>query len=155
MWKGDRDQPDWTQPFQYLPARHPKKPTSSRWIDEGWLADVRKTPADSIMEAVNKAWADKKIAPLVDPKAALLDGAKVAVCRDRNADYGNPADNFGRTVDLINAVLKDKLKAPITSAEFALMMIQVKVARLMHEPMKTDSWTDIAGYAACGSEVAQ
>jgi hypothetical protein len=30
----------------------------------------------------------------------------------------------------------------------------LKVARLMHTPGHVDSWVDIAGYAACGADVA-
>ena len=29
-----------------------------------------------------------------------------------------------------------------------------KMARLRHDPAHTDSWVDVAGYAACGAEVA-
>ena len=35
----------------------------------------------------------------------------------------------------------------------AAMLILVKVARLSSSPWHRDNWVDIAGYAACGSEV--
>jgi hypothetical protein len=35
-----------------------------------------------------------------------------------------------------------------------MMMILLKMARLQHRPDFYDSWLDIAGYAACGYDVA-
>jgi hypothetical protein len=32
-------------------------------------------------------------------------------------------------------------------------MVGVKIARLVNDPSKADSWVDIAGYAALGSEM--
>ena len=36
----------------------------------------------------------------------------------------------------------------------AIVMIQVKIARLQESPDHVDSWTDIAGYAALGAQLA-
>ena len=36
----------------------------------------------------------------------------------------------------------------------ALMMALLKVARLIKSPEHLDSWVDLAGYAACGGEIA-
>lgn len=91
----------------------------------------------------------------MDPKAQLLDDAKAAVTHERNTDYGNPVDNFKRTAKLIEAVLADKLKdgATIAPHDVATIMVCVKLARLMHDPHKRDSWVDIAGWSACGWDV--
>jgi hypothetical protein len=44
----------------------------------------------------------------------------------------------------------------ITSAstDVAVMLALLKVARIKQNPNHTDNWIDIAGYAACGGEIA-
>ena len=86
---------------------------------------------------------------------AVLDGAAKAVS-DRENRYGGPSANFGRAAALANVILKDKLKsdAEISAADWVLLMIALKTARLMNEPDHTDSQVDLAGYASLLSEVA-
>ena len=42
----------------------------------------------------------------------------------------------------------------VTPEQVALCMTCLKVARLMETPAHEDSWVDIAGYGACGAEIA-
>jgi hypothetical protein len=73
-------------------------------------------------------------------------------------DYAPPEKNFERIAAIANVVLGDKLKSdcPVSSTDIALLMIAVKIARLVADPQHHDGdgWVDIAGYAACGGEVA-
>lgn len=65
---------------------------------------------------------------------------------DRNKDYGHPYDDCSRTASMINAMLGDKLKAPLLPSEAALIMCLVKISRQVHKP-KRDNMVDLAGYA--------
>ena len=74
----------------------------------------------------------------------------------REKMYGKSYDNFQKAADLINAVLKDKLKDEhfISSTDVIFIMLQIKIARLINDPTHTDSQIDVAGYASLLSEVA-
>lgn len=96
-------------------------------------------------------------------KAELLDAAKAAVA-DRGLNYGRPEDNFRRIAVLWNAHIANRrgdgyggdttVALPrLDAADVAMMMVLMKVARLENAPGHLDSWTDIAGYAACGAEM--
>lgn len=79
-----------------------------------------------------------------------LETAVGIVCGERDEQYGNPEDNFA-TIAALWSVYLDQ---PISSSEVAAMMVLLKLARLRGNPKHADSWVDIAGYAACGAEVA-
>ncbi|MBQ1792587.1 MAG: hypothetical protein II008_20625 [Oscillospiraceae bacterium] len=81
----------------------------------------------------------------------LLEKAISIVCEDRNQQYGGPEDTFKDIARLWAAYLDDQ----IGPEDVAIMMILMKVARLKASSYQSsDSWVDIAGYAACGSEIA-
>lgn len=85
----------------------------------------------------------------------VLHRARQAVA-DRGLNYGKPEDNFARiaarwTVHLHNCGLLSA-DQKLDAQNVALMMIDLKIARLENQHHE-DSWVDIAGYAACGSEV--
>ena len=79
-----------------------------------------------------------------------LDAAAKAVLTDRAREYGRPEDCFG----LIAALWSRYTERDISSADVAVMMILLKIARIEGNPRHADSWVDIAGYAACGAECA-
>lgn len=79
----------------------------------------------------------------------LLDMCKEIVTKHRQSSYGTPENNFAR----IAAYWATYLEMPISSGDVAIMMILLKVARMQHKLDNTDTWIDIAGYAACGCEV--
>lgn len=87
-------------------------------------------------------------------RGQILEEAKKIVCTDRNAQYGEPEDNFRRVADLWTAYLGPEAPRALTPADVANMMILFKVAR-SYANSKTDTWVDIAGYAACGGEIAE
>lgn len=88
-------------------------------------------------------------------RGELLDKAKAVTNGDREEHYGSPEDNFATIADLWETYLGRRKSAAITITpdDVAVMMILLKVARLAWDNTHEDSWVDIAGYAACGSEI--
>ena len=81
----------------------------------------------------------------------LLEKAAAIVCEDRNQQYGGPEDNFARIANLWTAYM-GKI---VTPTDVACMLALLKVARIHATNGKSaDSWVDLAGYAACGAEIA-
>jgi len=83
----------------------------------------------------------------------LLENAIGLIHGQRADDYGNAKENFQRMADLVNPILRNSW-GNLTAQDMALVMIQVKVARLVESPDHEDSWTDIAGYAALGGSLS-
>lgn len=81
----------------------------------------------------------------------LLQQALSAVA-ERPTAYGSPENNFSRIASLWSSYRGEGHN--FTTADVAAMMALVKVARLAQSPAHLDSWVDLAGYAACGAEVA-
>jgi len=101
-------------------------------------------------------WVDDPAPAEPITKRALLEKAIDAVA-DRGLNYGKPEDNFQRIANLWNAHLENRgLRSEwaLTAVDVANMMALMKIARLEHQPNHQDSWTDLAGYAACGAEIA-
>lgn len=88
------------------------------------------------------------------PRASVLAEASELVHGERNANYGTPTENFERTAALWNAQLGHKLVEgqAFTPQDVAMLMVQLKMARLVTSPGKRDHYVDAAGYLACGWE---
>lgn len=88
----------------------------------------------------------------------VLELASQAVLQDRAAAYGTVENNFKNIATLwgtwldIQPVDREEGIGPV---DVAAMMILLKLARLANNKTHLDSWVDIAGYAACGAEVAE
>ena len=87
-------------------------------------------------------------------RAELLERALAAVNKRPKA-YGPPEQNFERIARLWTDHLLNRYRETVVLdlVDVACMMILMKVARIEETPDHVDSWTDIAGYAACGAEV--
>lgn len=83
-------------------------------------------------------------------RSTILSTANTAVTADRQATHGKPENTFG----LIAAYWSAHLDQPISAADVAVMMGLLKIARIKTTPDHTDNWIDLAGYAACGGELA-
>ena len=88
----------------------------------------------------------------------ILKRASDAVM-DRGASYGEPEDNFARiaarwNAHLHNIGIPEGRKVDLTPTDVAIMMADMKLARLENDDKHEDSWVDLAGYAACGAEVS-
>lgn len=87
-------------------------------------------------------------------RAAVLDEAKQAVCSDRNEEYGEPIDNFGRWAGACNALgYQGPGGRPLKPHDLAVIMGLGKLSRSVQSPDKQDTWVDLAGYAAVGYEL--
>lgn len=93
----------------------------------------------------------KNINPAAPLKPSLLSEADMTINGQRQADYGDKLQNFSQIAMLFQGTLATKLlpDAAITPEDVALLMIQVKIARLAKSPDHRDSILDIAGYAGC------
>lgn len=73
------------------------------------------------------------------------------MCGRREQDYGSPENNFALIARLWNAYLGDQVTDAL---DVAMMMALLKLARIRTGKRNADSFVDLAGYAACGGEIA-
>lgn len=83
-------------------------------------------------------------------RAEILKTAENCVCGQRERDYGSPENNFQAIADLWTAYFH----ADFTATDVAMMMALLKIARIKSGTATEDSFIDLAGYAACGGEIA-
>lgn len=83
-------------------------------------------------------------------RGEILAEAEQAVIVDRAATHGDVQGSFGQ----IAAIWSVRLGVTISAAQVAIMMIDLKTVRAWGNPGHADNWIDIAGYAACGGEIA-
>lgn len=79
---------------------------------------------------------------------SVIEAAKSIVAGDRQADYGDAKESFGRIAKLWSAYSGIE----ITSWDVAQMMILLKVSRAKTSK-KDDTLIDIAGYAECAGKL--
>ena len=86
----------------------------------------------------------------------ILDKALSCVNGDREGSHGTPENSFNAIAALWNAYLSASMgrDIEISSEDVAAMMILLKIARVATGAYNDDNWVDIAGYAACGGELA-
>lgn len=104
---------------------------------------------DKVVEDVNTKL-DLETANDPKTRADFLKMVEGIICKDRNTQYGEPEDNFGR----IAKFWSDYLETSIDAADVAIMMSLFKIARIATGGNKSDNWIDLIGYAACGAECA-
>jgi hypothetical protein len=83
----------------------------------------------------------------------ILALAHVAV-NSRGRQYGEPEENFGRLAAVWTARTADRLDVEFDAHWVAIFLASLKLVRLAEDPSHQDSWVDLAGYAACGGEIA-
>lgn len=76
-------------------------------------------------------------------------GHTAKVLEERRDEYGEAADQF----KAIAARWSITLDMPVSPAQVALCMIDLKLARLAYDPRHVDSIVDVIGYAALLREV--
>jgi hypothetical protein len=83
-------------------------------------------------------------------RSEILQQAEKMVCGHREQDYGTPENNF----DIIAQLWSAYSGHAFSSVDVAMMMALLKIARIKSGKMTEDSFVDLAGYAACGGEIA-
>ncbi len=83
-------------------------------------------------------------------RQAVLDRAAQAVTVDRAATHGDVEASFVA----LSAIWSARLGVTVSAAQVAIMLVDLKGTRAWGNPGHEDNWVDIAGYAACGAEVA-
>ena len=78
---------------------------------------------------------------------ALIDA--IDIMQDRGKVYGHPRINQGRIAPRLSCLLD----YPITDAQAALAMVEVKLARITESPNHTDSYIDAIAYLAIALEL--
>ena len=92
--------------------------------------------------------------------SAMADTAVDIVTHDRNAQYGEPEDNFAVIAALWTGYLSAKWfkgnMGEIDAADVARMMELMKMARRMTAKVpKADSYIDAIGYVLCEAKMAE
>lgn len=94
-----------------------------------------------------------------ETRKEILQAAERCVCGDREQDYGGPEDSFALIARLWEPIIKARCVGPgadvcVDAVTVALCMAELKIARAATNETHMDSWVDLAGYAACGGELA-
>jgi len=80
---------------------------------------------------------------------ALRESARI-INGQRDMQYGGPEDNFDRIAKIWSVIFQ----RTFTTEDVAMAMVGMKLARFASNAgFQSDTWIDIAGYAACGFEV--
>ena len=79
---------------------------------------------------------------------SITDEAQAIVNGERQQDYGDMAESFGRIAGLWSAYLGKH----VDSLDVAKMMILLKVSRAKHNNHR-DSYLDIIGYVECADQL--
>lgn len=85
----------------------------------------------------------------------ILNEAKKQVTGHRTEDYGKPENSFQRIADLWTAYMKENANDDrvFSAKDVAMLLALLKVARIKTDT-KSDSYIDLAGYAACAGEIS-
>ena len=86
----------------------------------------------------------------MNKREECLRRANEIVNGQREEDYGTPENNFGTIAELWSVYLE----ADVSPVDVAMMMSLLKIARISTGTFNEDSFIDLAGYAACGYEIA-
>lgn len=87
----------------------------------------------------------------------VLATAAALVTSERAATHGDMENNFATIAAYWKLYLRSRgMPVPnLDAADVAAMMALLKLARAGSNPRHLDNWVDLAGYAACGAEVAK
>lgn len=87
-------------------------------------------------------------------RSEILSSAADCVLRDRAATHGEPEDGFEAIEAVWQALDMARGKRSRAASDVALYLAGLKLVRAATNPEHIDNWVDLAGYAACGGEIA-
>ena len=129
--------------FKTYVIKHDTEPYPS-WPKDRAVFLARMEELDKAIYAIDRQ-------PKQTTRAECLREAERCVCGKREQDYGTPESNFTMIANLWNAYLSCD---GFTAQDVAVMMALLKIARIATGTGTADSFIDLAGYAACGCEIA-
>lgn len=88
-------------------------------------------------------------------RTEILQTANEYVTKDRAATHGEAEDSFAQIAAAWTWWLNDRLSAPVTAYDVAMMMVLFKLARAKGNAQHIDNFVDGAGYLAIAGEIAQ
>ena len=142
------DEDRWCWPYTLA---HPEAVINivGRWIEDHKGVTIRDAPDQP----------DQPAPSVAVGRGDILDKAQACVCQDRNREYGEPEDGFKLIAALWEPVIRANCVAPgvdvaVCPETVAMLMALLKIARAAQNPEHLDNWVDLAGYAACGGEIA-
>ena len=118
----------------------------------GCMNELIRETRKIILSLLEKPAVDSRPKPEPWTRKRVLSEAEKCVCGHREQDYGTPEDSFEMIGKLWTVYLDYATK--IDAEDVAAMMALLKIARISENPEHMDSWVDLAGYAACGGEIA-
>jgi hypothetical protein len=125
-------------------------PSDAMILTEDDAADVAEETARAAQIGDGRVFPEPETAG--PPVAVRLLEQATAAVKDRHAVYGPPTAHFARTVGMVNNLFADVLRRPLTTADWARIMILDKLARDLGPRPHADNAVDLAGYAACLAE---
>ncbi|WP_287882738.1 DUF6378 domain-containing protein [Paracoccus sp. (in: a-proteobacteria)] len=87
-------------------------------------------------------------------RTEILSTAGDYVTRDRAATHGRAEGGFAAIAQVWDALDAARGDRPRSVLDVALYMAGLKLVRAATNPAHADNWIDLAGYAACGGEIA-
>lgn len=123
------------------------------WVNQHSAEAARLMGYEVIEDEEQKAEKDKPT------RASILHEAEKCVCGQREQDYGKAEDNFRLIASLWKPYIRtrcvsDGSDVSIQPEDVAMLMALLKIARICSGTGTADSFVDLAGYAACGGEIA-
>ncbi|BAQ16080.1 DUF6378 domain-containing protein [Methyloceanibacter caenitepidi] len=130
-------------------------------LSEGERAEIdammRKPEPEGLSNEQFRALVAGETAAQSEPYKVTLLREVMEIVGKRGLNYGTPEDNFARIARRWTVHFKNRYgpDMEVDELDVAILCADLKLARLENEPTHMDSWKDIAGYAACGGEIAQ
>lgn len=94
--------------------------------------------------------------PKQNIRGQILAETESIINGKRNADYGDPLEDFTTTAEFwqtyLTRIMARRGALELLPHDVAAMMMLLKLARLTWTPDEKDHWTDAVGYAALGWE---
>jgi hypothetical protein len=88
-------------------------------------------------------------------RTEILQTANEYITKDRAATHGRAEDSFAQIAAAWTWWLNDRLSAPVTAYDVAMMMVLFKLARAKGNPTNSENPVDGCGYLAIAGEIAQ
>lgn len=136
-----------------------RKFVGSPSCSEAWKTD-RKT-AEQVLASwiAGTSHVTESLKKEPETRREILQAAERCVCGDRDQDYGGPEDSFALIAELWEPIIRSRCVSQgadvnVDAVTVALLMAELKIARAATNVGHMDSWVDLAGYAACGGEIA-